>query len=210
MFDSGAYTAAHLARLPAAVVCATPTDIAAVASLAATYMAGQPVIDWLIAGAERREHILRWLATILVTHALGHGYVDLIAGRSAAIWLDRTTDLPRPANLNDGTATEKVLQRLAVLAAHQPDVEHLDLAVLVATDDADAAALLAHRHRGLDRAAVPAFAQAADPAAIRRLSAAGYQPGDPYRLDGGPWVQPMLRTPTADLERRQLWPPGFN
>jgi len=186
------------------VVSARRADIPDLAPLAAAATWDVPAAVWLVPDPEQRPRVLHAWYTILIEQALRHGHVDMMINRrAAAIWLDRTKPLPVPPHYlrrltsTCGRHAAALLGYEQMLEQHRPRTAHLHLAVLAAADRRSAAALLAHRHRVLDKTGIPAHATAADAEQARVLTAAGYLPDSPFRLPGGPEIWPLQRPPLA-------------
>jgi hypothetical protein len=201
--------------LPAAapaVTCITRADIPTVAAAAARLAQDDLVAGWLVPDPGRRQAALPGCFALLLEQALQHGFVDRLAGeRAVAIWLDRTRPLPaRPDLLRRlqqvcGHDTDAALLLADVTSHHAPPIPHLHLAVLAAADPADAAVLLAHRQKRLDRVGVAGFAYASTQAQLGALMDAGFQPSDAVRLPAGPPLWPTLR-PAAHDTSVTGWP----
>jgi len=193
------------------VTSARLADIPDLASMAAATTWDSPVAVWLVPDPERRPGVLHAWYTILIEQALSHGHVDMMINRrAAAIWLDRTQPLPTPPNYvrrlasTCGRHAAAVLRYERLLDRHRPRTAHVYLAVLAATDNRSAASLLAHRHRRLDKAGVPAHTMLAGTEHRRVLTAAGYQLEPSFRLlPGGPEVWPLQRPPRAPEPDRE-------
>jgi hypothetical protein len=181
-----------------AITCINRADIPAVAAVAAHHTQDEPVAGWLLPDRRRPAALLACFA-LLIEQALQNGFVDRLVGdRAVAIWLDRTRPLPAPGQLRRlqeecGPDSDAVLLLADIAAHHAPPIPHLHLAVLVAPDPADAAALLAHRQQRLDRVGVASFAYAANQVQLGALMDAGFQPSEALRLPAGPPLWPALR-----------------
>jgi hypothetical protein len=185
------------------VVCAGRRDISALSRLAVRF-ATQQRTPWPV--------LLTDAYATLIDHALRHGSVDMAAhGQGVAVWLDRTVASPPAAALaNDRTGpAARALREL--LADPGPGVAHLYL-VTLAADRPTAAALLAYRHRRLDRAGGTAYAIAHSAQERAALTASGYLPADSLpggtrwrmlRPPAGAWRLPTDATPG-------FWPPAID
>lgn len=193
----------------ASVTCITRVDIPAVAALAADHTWQHPAARWLVPDPGERHRVLCAWYTILVEHALPHGQIDILTDRTAAaIWLDRTRPLPKPADYQRrlwkacGEHVDAVMLLADVLDNHRPTVAHLHLAVLATDQPGVAKALLAHRHLRLDRTGVAGYALAGTQEHLGVLMDAGYQPAEAIRLPAGPALWPTWRPaagrPTPD------------
>ena len=186
------------------VICATPDNVPAIATLAAYANRDMPTMRWLVPDQEDRADVLRRWYAIIVEHALSHGHVDVLADRSAAaIWLDHTQSLPGPVDYQRrltaacGPYTDVAELLQAVFVRHRPHRMHLRLTVLAADEPAQGAALLQHRNQRLDRAGAAAYAHADTEAHLEMLIEAGYRTRSPFRLPAGPMVWPVLRAHPA-------------
>lgn len=185
------------------VTAAGRVDIPDLAAIAATTTWDTPAVRWLVPDPHHRSGVLHAWYAILVEHALRYGRVDLLADRSAAaIWLDRTRPMPAPNHFlrrltgTCGKHAIAVLHYERLIEKHAPRTVHLQLAVLAAPGPERAAVLLAHRHQHLDRMGIAAHATADSHDQALVMSAAGYQPGQPFPLpDGGPVMWPLWRPP---------------
>lgn len=223
-FGTTPATAVHLGNSPPsaarvgayrhadAVVCATPTVLAAVADLTALYVARQPWACRLIADDDQRRRSVELLTSVLAAYALAHGNVDLIGRRSAAIWLDRTIAQPAVAPIyrrllaTCGPDITPLTDALTAATRRQASGPHLYLAVLAPASREDALALLAHRHRRLDRAGVTARAAPRTPGEATVLAVAGYQIDGTLPVTGGIGMRRLPAGRRHDAQPR-IWPP---
>ncbi|MEU4244000.1 hypothetical protein [Actinoplanes sp. NPDC026619] len=199
-----------------AVVCATRAAVPVVADLAARRVSRRAWARQLIPDDDTRRQVLYVLAAVLAEHALGHGNVDVIGDRAAAIWLDRTVVAsPGDADIRDllgaalGRHAHALIDGLGVAAPRTHDrLPHLHLVILAAANTQDALDLLAHRHRRLDRAGVVACTDVGTSDEQAVLAAAGYRPDEAQRPSGRPQVWSMWRLPAGQRgSRSQIWPP---
>jgi hypothetical protein len=186
------------------VVCAGRRDIPALSRLAVRFAAQQRRTPWPV--------LLTDAYATLIDHALRHGSVDMPAhGQGVAVWLDRTVaSASALAVANDRTGPAAAALR-EMLADPGPGVAHLYL-VTLAADRRTTAALLAYRHRRLDRAAGTAYAIAHNDQERAALTASGYLPAD-SPPDGTCWR--MLRPPAAARHpptdaALAFWPPAID
>lgn len=197
------------------VTCAALQDVATLSALAAGLTnreLAHEQTSWPMASLE----ILTEAFAVLIGHALRCGSVDVLpGGRGVAVWLDRTG--PSPQSPADEPVTSgpvaAVLRRL--VGDSEPGIAHVHLATIAAVDAYAAAALLAYRHRRLDRVGATAYTVARGPAPAATLTAAGYLPAPPAPgRDGSRWWR-MVRPPAGSLLRRRaaaiaLWPPDID
>lgn len=185
-------------------------DLPVVVALAERTGAWLPWATWMAPDGEDRDSILHAGYTVLAELALTYGSIDMLGDQAAAIWLDRTAKLALPTGRDRprmvrvcGPHFDLGLALLDLTAAHRPARGHLHLAALAAPRADDATALLAYRHRRLDRAGVLAYAETSNEHHVALLTAAGYEPGEAFRLSAGPSIRPLTRIPAASRQAGQ-------
>jgi GNAT superfamily N-acetyltransferase len=205
------------------VTPAGPGDIEPLAELIATAFAGLAVAQWLIPEPDDRVPVLAAQFTIVLAHALDHGAIDTTTttDRSAvAVWFHHDQPIPDIADYDQrlaracGRHTGRFRQFDAALAARHPDMPHHYLALLAAHPDQQArgqgSALLRHHHTQLDRAGLPAYAEASNPGVRRLNQRHGYTDHGPVIAlpDSNAHLWPMWRPPQTPRPITRPDPPS--
>jgi GNAT superfamily N-acetyltransferase len=194
----------------AAIRRATRLDVEPTTQVLADAFQDGPVADWLVSDERAR----RWVAfnyfSILVDHALRHGFIDITGDVSGvAVWYPRTGNpLPEPAayalRLADasGPWLDRFIMLDDALALRQPDRPHHHLAFLAVAPGHQGhgigTVLLQHHHRRLAAEGVPAYAVASSPRNRDLYVRHGFRTAGPFRLpDHGPPLWPMQYDPTT-------------
>lgn len=190
-----------------AVVPASRANLDTIATLLADSYKNHPVSRWIIPLDSSRPGLLRAWYLILIEHALTHGAVDMLADRSgAAVWLDHTAAMSVPVGYEYRVSTACGEPGLDMVLAdhigghHRFPMPHYRLTHLGATggqyDQQRLSVLLDYRHSRLDRAGVPAAAEACTSDEQMLLTRHGYRSSpqaDAYDLPAGPLIRPLLR-----------------
>jgi GNAT superfamily N-acetyltransferase len=182
------------------------TEKETAAALIAEAFVDLPAARWLVPDPGQRVEILGRDFTILVGHALRHGHVDLLDDRSGvAVWFDRTRpvpppdDYPRRLRAACGDHHERFEHLDDLFDAHHPAARHHHLALLAVAPGRQGvgrgSALLAHHHRHLDRAGLPAYLEASSESSRDLYLRHGYRVGAPFTLPDGSPFWPMWREP---------------
>jgi GNAT superfamily N-acetyltransferase len=191
----------------------TPADLKSVTALIVDAFADLPVSRWLVPPAADRAAVLEGNFAIHAEHALAHGIVEIagderddVAG--VAVWLPRPDPGPPPADLEVrleaacGPYTPRFRELDEAFAANHPhgDERHHHLTFLAAAPARQGqgvgTALLAHHHKQLDDAGLPAYLEASSERARELYTREGYRAEKPFHLpDGGPPLWPMWRLP---------------
>jgi GNAT superfamily N-acetyltransferase len=208
------------------VICAAPADLDVLSDVIATAFHDLAPSRWLIADPEARRAIFPGYFRLQIAYAMAAGLVHTTAGRDAvALWLPAGPGAVGPLEgyrqrLADATApwTGRFAVFDQAIEAHHPaGVPHQHLAILAVRPGCQGwglgTALLATRHRDLDRDGTPAYLEASSPRARDLYLRHGYtlRPGSAFRLPEGPLLWPMWRQPALDLiygeslrERRRM------
>jgi GNAT superfamily N-acetyltransferase len=208
------------------VICAAPADLDVLSEVIATAFHELAPSRWLIADPEARRAIFPGYFRLQIAYAMAAGLVHTTAGRDAvALWLPAGPGAVGPLEgyrqrLADATApwTGRFAVFDQAIEAHHPaGVPHQHLAILAVRPGCQGwglgTALLATRHRDLDRDGTPAYLEASSPRARDLYLRHGYtlRPGSAFRLPEGPLLWPMWRQPALDLiygeslrERRRM------
>lgn len=193
-------------------------DLGRLGGLIGSAFADLSAVRWLIPGehAERLSVFTRW-AELHALDALTRGHVDVLTDHddgperplAVAVWFTNPHAAPPPdydqqlqhavgrAHLDRSRTLNTVMAD-----AHPGGLHHHHL-LLLAVDPTHqgqgyGSKLLAHHHRLLDDAGIPAYLEAASPAGARLYQRHGYQHiGAPLTLPGhtGPDLWPMWRDP---------------
>jgi ribosomal protein S18 acetylase RimI-like enzyme len=166
------------------------------------------VARWLIADDTERARVFRGYFRIFVDHALTYGLIEATPALSAvALWLPSTAPPPPEYHERLAYTCGPHLVRFRQLdatfaAAHSVAPPHEHLAMLAVHPQRQntglGTALLAHRHRQLDRDATPACLEASSAGSRALYERHGYRDVSdrPVHLpQGGPAVWPMRRPP---------------
>ena len=197
------------------VICGAYADIDELAQLMAFRLHDNPTSRWLVPAIEDRTQILHDFYAVLAEQALAHGYVDVLADRSAAaVWLDRTQagsmrGLGRRLAAACGPYGAAAMTLHATSEHHRPGFPHLHLAALAIAEPRDGAALLDHRLGRVARTGVATYAEADTDDHFGVLLAAGFQPRRGFRPGGAPVIYPMLhdqRMRNTDQSAGSWWP----
>ncbi|RJL23093.1 GNAT family N-acetyltransferase [Bailinhaonella thermotolerans] len=159
---------------------------------------------WLVPDASARRAVLAGDFQILVEHAMEHGTVYRAGEQAVAVWVDRTKDVPEPADYERrlaeacGEYAERFVTLDELFEAHHPADPHQHLAMLAVRPEAQGmglgAVLLRHHHAILDEAGVDAYLEASDPANRKLYLRHGYADlGEPFALPGAEPFFPMWR-----------------
>jgi GNAT superfamily N-acetyltransferase len=196
------------------IKAAQPRDAHHVTTIVTAAFAELAVAGWLVPDPDHRHRVLYRHFRLLVEHALCHGRVLISTGRSAtAIWLPRDRPLPQipdyPQRLQAacGRYAERFRELDALFDKHHPTHAHHHLALLAVLPSHQGqglgTALLGRYHRMLDRIGMPAYLQAASPAARTLYLRHGYTDhGDPIDLPDSPTrLWPMWRHPLPAHDR---------
>ncbi|MFJ9556228.1 GNAT family N-acetyltransferase [Nocardiopsis sp. NPDC101807] len=182
-----------------------PSDEGRAAALIAEAMDSEPVMAWMIPGAEERRTLLPGLMRAFVAAALATDRVLVDGtGSALALWSHRAGPA-RPPREEDLRALPPAYAphapRIALLARtledRHPDGPHLYLSAIGVLPHARGrglgSALLGHR---LDGAALPAYLEAGTERSAALYARHGFAPlGAPVTLPEGPTVHPMWREP---------------
>lgn len=188
------------------IVEATATDVDEVADLIARSFQQLAVAHWLAADPEDRLTCMRDQFALFIAHAVDHGRVDVLSdGTGAAVWFDRTEQIPEPAGYDQqlreicGPHLGRFVSLDEAFAAHHPDDLHHHAALLGVRSDVRrrgiGTALLEHHHRLLDREGIPAYLEASDERNRDLYSRLGYVVTSVIELPDGPRMWPMWREP---------------
>ncbi len=186
-------------------------DVDAVADLIALSFNHLPACQYLVPKDSDRLLIMRDFFHLLTEHAAdGNGEVLLTAdGTAAAVWFDRTRELPEPRSYEKrlAYATGEYVDRFNALDQlfdeHHPGDEHWHLAFLAVHPtqwgNGIGSALMNHTHSRLDRDGIPAYLEATNDDNCRVYQRHGYQDMNPLGIhlpDGTPFYR-MWRPATA-------------
>ena len=194
------------------------------AAIVGAAFAPLPASEWLVPEPDRRRDVLTGVFTILVTHALDYGHVDLLTqagpapetaeppGRAAvavAVWFHNETPSPRPPNydhrlrLTAGAFADRFARLDALFDANRPPEPHHHLALLAVRPEHQGerigTTLLQHHHAWLGARRMPAYLEAAGPDCRRLYTDHGYRShADAFALPNGARFYPMWRDPEVD------------
>lgn len=176
-----------------------------IAHLIATAFHHLEVAKWLAADPLTRLETMSAQFSILVSHALDHGRLDMTSdGHAVAVWVDLTAPIPGPARYEQ-RLREACGGQLAqfetldeALEEHHPHAPHHHLAFLAVRpghqDRGRGTALLEHHHGELDEDGIAGYVEASSPANRRLYARHGYGDiGSPIMLPRGPHMWPMWR-----------------
>jgi GNAT superfamily N-acetyltransferase len=189
---------------------AVPADTDHITRVLAAAFLDTPDGPWLVPNQADRRRVYQRYCTALVDYTLQYGHIDVTDSLdAAAVWFDHTQ--PPPPQAQDeyerlrATACGGYADRFRLLddvfAAQYPSRPHHYLAWLGVHPSRQCrglgTALLAHRHRQLDAAGLPAFLIATSSGARQLYVRHGYTPPKaPFFLpDSGPPMWPMQREP---------------
>jgi GNAT superfamily N-acetyltransferase len=178
----------------------------AAAELIATAFSTLDVAEWLVEDAEERRRAMAAQFTMLVAHAVDHGWVYTAAdGAGVAVWFDRTSELPPPPDYDArlaeicGPHTPRFEALDAAFEAHHPKEAHHHLAFLAVLPRLQGhgigTMMMNAHHRRLDEAGVPAYLEASDLRSRALYERHGYALRDKLELPDGPTMWPMWREP---------------
>lgn len=180
---------------------------------------------FLVPSVDERERICGDYFTLYTQHAFDHGRVEVIHDGdellAAAVWFDRTRDIPEVADYERRLADLAgcYLDRFQALDAlfdeHHPKEPHWQLAFLGVHPRCQnmglGSALLKHGHDEMDTAGLHQYLEASNHNSARLYRRHGYRDMSPYEIrlpDGTPFFR-MWRT-TANARRcdKTAEPPG--
>jgi ribosomal protein S18 acetylase RimI-like enzyme len=182
-------------------------ELAAVGALVAWSFNDLDANAYLVPPLTDRLRVMGDFFTLYTEHAFRHGRVDVVdgaAGRldAAAVWFDRTADMPEPPGYGDRLAAlaGPYLDRFEALDElfdkHHPVEPHWHLAFLAVHPDKQhrglGGALMSRTHRELDAAGVPEYLEATNQDNIRLYRRHGYRdmvPFDTLLPDGTPFYR---------------------
>jgi ribosomal protein S18 acetylase RimI-like enzyme len=161
---------------------------------------------YLVPSPADRLRVMGDFFTLLTEHAYRHGRVDVVDGMdglvAAAVWFDRTTDMPEPPDYEHRLAilAEQYLDRFQALDElfdkFHPTEPHWHLAFLAVHPDHQGkglgSALMRRTHDELDRAGVPQYLEATNQNNIRLYRRHGYTDMIPFDMllpDGTPFFR---------------------
>lgn len=195
---------------------ARPDDAAQVAALVGTAFAPLKAVSWLLPEPSVRPRVMAADFLILVEHALKHGHVDLVdqvdqvdqevdQGQAAAVWLDRTTEVPEPDDYDNrlkaacGEWVDRFRTLDALFEENHPEEPHQHLALLAVMPSRQGrglgSALLRHHHAALDAMGTPAYLEASSPQSRDLYLRHGYELREAFALPDGTKFWPMWRPP---------------
>jgi GNAT superfamily N-acetyltransferase len=189
-------------------------EIEAVGALVALSFNDLAANAYLVPPPADRQHVCGDYFTLYTAHAFDHGRVDVVESdhglSAAAVWFDRTRDLPEPAHYERRLAdmTGRYLTHFHALDTlfemHHPAEPHWHLAFLAAhpthQNNGLGSALLKHLHDEMDGAGVPQYLEASDENCARLYRRHGYQDMNPFAIrlpDRTPFFR-MWRPPSRD------------
>jgi ribosomal protein S18 acetylase RimI-like enzyme len=164
---------------------------------------------YLVPDPSRRLEVLADFFTLLTEQAYRQGRVDVIDApgddgfRAAAVWFDRTRDLPDPLPDDERRMEELAgpwLDRFGALdelfEKHHPTEPHWHLAFLAVHPDHQShglgSALMTSVHDELDAAGIPQYLEATNQNNIRLYRRSGYADMSPFEIllpDGTPFFR---------------------
>lgn len=165
--------------------------------------------SYLVPDPDQRLNVMADFFTLVTEQAYRQGRVDVIDApdgdgfMAAAVWFDRTTDLPEPHE-DDESRLENLagpwLDRFAALdelfEKHHPADPHWHLAFLAVHPDHQGkglgSALMKSVHDELDAAGIPQYLEATNEENIRLYRRSGYTDLNPFDIllpDGTPFFR---------------------
>lgn len=187
-------------------VPADPADLPGLAQVLADAFDDLPPSRWLIADDADRERIFPGYFRLLLDAAMAGGLVMTTPSRdAAALWIPSAA-APLPDYDNRlaalaGRYLGRCRQFDLLMKEHHPAGQSHDWLAIIGTrpdrqGSGAGSALLAARHRDLDRQRRGAYLEAATERARRLYLRHGYSDlGDPIELPAGPPMYPMWRDP---------------
>ncbi|PZF92017.1 hypothetical protein [Micromonospora deserti] len=180
-------------------------DITDIVNLVADTLVTSTTGAWLVPNEHRRRDVLKAVTRIWTEHALLFGEAYLLEDHSAAaVWFHRYGPVPPPTGYGErlavacGEHLDRFLCLDAVLRTHRPAGPHNHLAFFAVAPAARrisrAAALLTSSSAWMDRALLPAYAEATTVADRDLYARHGYVAHPPFALPDGTTTYPMWRS----------------
>lgn len=181
-------------------------EIDAVGALVALSFNELAAVAYLVPPLADRQRVCGDYFTLYTAHAFDHGRVDVTESdhelTAAAVWFDRTRDLPDPADYESRLAgmTQRYLDHFHALDTlfdtHHPAEPHWHLLFLAVhpmhQNKGLGSALMKHVHDEMDAASVPEYLEASNENSARLYRRHGYQDMSPCAIrlpDGTPFFR---------------------
>jgi ribosomal protein S18 acetylase RimI-like enzyme len=178
----------------------------AVGALVALSFNELDAVAYLVPPLDDRQRICGDYFTLYTAHAFDHGCVEVAENddglTAAAVWFDRTRNLPEPADyeIRLGGMTGRYLDRFQemdmLFEQHHPAEPHWHLLFLAVhpmhQNEGLGSALLKHVHDDMDAAGVPEYLEASNENSARLYRRHGYQDMSPCAIrlpDGTPFFR---------------------
>jgi ribosomal protein S18 acetylase RimI-like enzyme len=188
---------------------ATATEFADVGALIALAFHHLGPDSFVVPDPADRPRVMSRFFTLMAEHAARYGRVDVVHRgdrlEAAAVWFDRTWDVPGPADFEDRVAelAGPYLDNFAaldILDKHEPPEPHWHLQFMAVHPESQnrglGSALLRRTHADLDAAGIPQYLEATNDENIRLYRRHGYAPMEPFDIrlpDGTPFYRMWRR-----------------